>query len=420
MKFSNEAINIETLREKYIQKLPNGKFRVEIEIGYNDVGKRERFVKRCSNLCEAISVRNTIIEKMNDGKITANANLTFETLTKKFFVSSKKTRAETTIQNYKKDLNNYILPYIGQIQIKDITKEHLEQLYKYLKENYETKKKIGLSDVTIGHVHATIKLLLNYAIKESYIKDNVAMKLENAPNIEDTKEKEIYTNEEVKEIYKAIKKENLRFQSIVEVALTGCLRRGEIAGLNWSDIDTENKRVLVNKSIGVITGKGLVEKPPKTKKSKSSVCISQSAINTLAKYKEELEQYGFEITNDTPVFLSVNGKRLSPDKISTIWEDFVNRNDIPKHCFHTLRHTGLSIMYEQSGNIVAVSKHARHSRVSTTENIYLHSSKEIDEEMAEFVDNIRTGIDIKGKNEKEIINKLNETIHLLQLNNTNK
>lgn len=397
-----KMIDTENLGDRYIQELPNGKYRVEIDLGYSNDGKRKRFVKRVDTKEQAIEIRNKTIYKINEGRITPDANMSFNLLSKSFILYKAEDLAISTLQKYRSDLNNYILPYIGALAIKDISKEHLIELYEYLGTEYQSKTQKGLSGVSLGHVHATIRAILNYAKNESYLTHNVAEKLgKKAPTLESENERQAYTVEEVYKIFQLVKKENLRFKAIVELALVTCLRRGEIAGLNWGDIDIVNDKVRVTKSVTVVSGKGLIVNKPKTKSSIATISLGSNVVTSLLEYKKELEILGFDITEDTPVFLSSNGRRLSPDKITHQWKAFVDRNDIPKYCFHSLRHTGLTLMTEKTGDIVAVSKHARHSRPSTTEDIYLHSNPKRDEMLAECIDNIRYSPD-SIKNEKQI------------------
>ena len=413
----SRVIDVRNIGDKYIY-FENGRYRVEIALGYNRAnGKRERFVKRVATKSEAITVRNAKIEEINANQITADENMTFLVLAKDYLLKHESDIAQSTLDTYKRSLNNYILPVMCNMKIKDIKSDYLTDFYDYLRNEYEqkTSDKIGLSDVTIAHIHSTIRAILNHAVTEGYITKNVANKLKNAPSLDVENPRQAYTPKEVNKIYQLLDNENLRFRAIVKVALSGCLRRGEISGLNWSDIDKDKNKIEINRSVTGITGKGLVIKEPKTKKSKASVSVSQDTIDSLYEYKSELELLGFEITNDTPVFLSSNGKRLSPDKISAYWKRFVSKNDIPKYCFHSLRHTGLSLMYMGSGNIVAVSKHARHSRVSTTSDIYLHSSPKQDEELVNVLENIRND-PTQALTQREILEQIQSV--LAQVNYT--
>lgn len=414
----NKIIDIESLGDKYISRGNNG-YRVEITIGYNRAnGKRERFIKRTSTKSEAIAIRNTKIKEINAKQLTADENMTFLILTKDYLLKQGNNLAESTFDTYRRCLNNYILPVMRDIKIKDINSDFLKDFYNYLKNEYEqkTNNKKGLAEITIAHIHSVIRAILNYAVSEGYIIKNVANKMRNAPSLNIENPREAYTAQEVYKIYKFLENENLRFKAIVKVALSGSLRCGEIAGLNWDDIDRKNNKIKINRSIAGITGKGLVEKEPKTKSSKNSVSVSQDTIDSIYEYKKELEILGFEITGNTPVFLSTNGKRLSPNKISAYWRKFVFKNDIPKYCFHSLRHTSLSLMFAGSGNIVAVSEHGRHSNVSITSDIYLHSNQKQEDELINVLEAIRndpmqaiTQIEIL-KQMQELLNQVNYNI----------
>lgn len=368
---------------KYIYEQPNGRFRVEIPLGYNRVnGKRERFVKRCATKDEAIQIRNEQLREISNGNISADSCSTFQEIAVIYVAGDyrKKKLAETTKESYNGILERYLYP-LADIPINKLTVEHLEELYEYLGNDYEGKDGEPLEPTTVGHVHALIRAILNFARKNlRIINYNVAEMVIDPPTV-DCEERECYNLREITKIFELIKKENLRFRALVQVALTGCLRRGEIAGLNWEDIDEIDRVIAINTSACVLKGKGIVIKEPKNKASKDKVSVTQDTINALVAYREELEQLGFEITPTTPVFLSERGTRLSPNTLSKLWKNFRNDNDIPKYSFHALRHSGLSLLYAITKDIVKVSKHARHSQVSTTTDIYLHSDIEADKEI---------------------------------------
>lgn len=238
-----------------------------------------------------------------------------------------------------------------------------------------------LSSVTLAHVHANIRAILNFAVKKKrFLRNNVSEEIISPPSIK-SKERECYGLEEIKEIRKLASNENLRFMAIVEVALSGSLRRGEIAGLNWKDIDIHNNTIKISRSATVISGVGIHLGEPKTSASNATVSVSSDTIKSLLKYKEELECIGFIIDEDSPVFISQNGNRLSPNKISCYWKAFIDKTNLPKHSFHSLRHSSLSLLYSLTQNIVQVSKHARHSKVSTTADIYLHANTTSEKDM---------------------------------------
>lgn len=138
--------------DKYIQKQKNGTYRIEVPLGCNESGERKRLVKRVPNKEEAIKIRNEKLEEINSKELSGNSYMSFENLAKLFLMENKtsydsitgrreKGLAATTLETYRHSLNNYILPYIKDVPINKLTSECIEELYGYLKNDYETNSR---------------------------------------------------------------------------------------------------------------------------------------------------------------------------------------------------------------------------------------------------------------------------------------
>ena len=113
------------------------------------------------------------------------------------------------------------------------------------------------------------------------------------------------------------------------IELATGLRRGELLGLKWSDIDWKNGIIKVRRQVARVNGE-IVEAPLKTKNSYRAVSISPQAIEVLREQKRK--------TNDQYVFPSPNGSPISPDSVNNMLKRVLERAGIPKVRFHDLRH----------------------------------------------------------------------------------
>ena len=163
------------------------------------------------------------------------------------------------------------------------------------------------------------------------------------------------------------------------IELATGLRRGELLGLIWTDIDWKNGIIKVRRSIARVNGE-IVESPLKTKNSYRTVSISPQAIEVLKEQKAK--------TNDTYVFPSSNGGPISPDSVNNMLKRVLARAGIPKGRFHDLRHTFATIALQNGVDIKTVSGMLGHFSAGFTLDTYAHVTTSAQKEAAETMGNL--------------------------------
>ena len=157
------------------------------------------------------------------------------------------------------------------------------------------------------------------------------------------------------------------------------LRRGELLGLKWQDIDWKNGIIKVRRQIARVDGE-IVEAPLKTKNSYRAVTISQQAIEVLKTQKAK--------TNDEYVFPSPNGGPISPDSVNNMLKRVLARAGIPKVRSHDLRHTFATIALQNGVDIKTVSGILGHFSAGFTLHTYAHVTTSAQKEAAETMGNV--------------------------------
>ena len=163
------------------------------------------------------------------------------------------------------------------------------------------------------------------------------------------------------------------------IALATGLRRGELLGLKWQDIDWKSGLIKVRRQVARVDGE-IVEAPLKTKNSYRAVTISQQAIEVLKQQKAK--------TNDVYVFPSPNGGPISPDSVNNMLKRVLARAGIPKVRFHDLRHTFATIALQSGVDIKTVSSMLGHFSAGFTLDTYAHVTTSAQKEAAETMGNI--------------------------------
>ena len=163
------------------------------------------------------------------------------------------------------------------------------------------------------------------------------------------------------------------------IELATGLRRGELLGLKWTDIDWKNGIIKVRRQVARVNGE-IVEAPLKTKNSYRAVSISPQAIEVLREQKRK--------TNDQYVFPSPNGGPISPDSVNNMLKRVLERAGIPKVRFHDLRHTFATIALQNGVDIKTVSGMLGHFSAGFTLDTYAHVTTSAQKEAAQTMGNI--------------------------------
>ena len=189
-----------------------------------------------------------------------------------------------------------------------------------------------------------------------------------------------------------LEKEPIQYQTMITLLVYTGIRRGELCGLEWKDIDFENQVMHVVRSAQYIGNKTMITKEPKTKSGIRHFSLSIHACILLKKYKRwQLEQKlnaGDRWEESDRLFTSWNGKPIHPDTVTDWFSKFIKRSGLPYVTLHSLRHTNATLMIAEGTDVCTVSRRLGHANTATTLNIYAHALKSKDREAANTLDNV--------------------------------
>lgn len=228
---------------------------------------------------------------------------------------------------------------------------------------------------TIHTYHRVLSAVLHQAVKWKYIDRNPAERAD-LPSIAHRRAK--YLDEpDAWRLLELLQQEPIFWRAIVTFDLLSGLRRAELLGLRWCDVDFDNWILLIRQTWNYVPGEGCYIDTPKTEGSERFLKISRTAIDLLLGVREWQEQQAATLgdaweNEDDRVFTKENGTPLFPDSISKWFTAFVKRSGLPPVTVHSLRHTYASLMIADGTPLVNVSHSLGHAQVSTTTNIYAH------------------------------------------------
>ena len=249
---------------------------------------------------------------------------------------------------------------------------------------------------TNNQIKRTLRAVLSLAKKNRYVVENYAKAeyIEYPPR----QKKRIRYMDDVtagKFVDYLVNKASIRDKTALLIALLTGFRRGEIAGLEWGDIDFEKNTISVNRSVLSLPKYGTFEKEPKTEGSIRITTVPQVLIDTLEEYREYWtklrEICGDYIKPSQKLFTKENGDLINPGSINTWLQHIIKKMDIGHYTLHSLRHTNISLQLAAGVPLITVSVRAGHSRTSTTSDIYSHIINSSDKQAAKLLNDMFSG-----------------------------
>jgi integrase len=267
--------------------------------------------------------------------------------------------------------------------MRKLTPVHIEAFEAELQQSgYVKGAKAGqaLSAQTVLHVHRTLSQALSHAVKTGLLYKNPEdqVKPPRAPR----REIAILSKAEVATVLKAAAEaaETLSLYLPVLVGVTTGMRRGEILGLRWSDVDLKEGRLTVNQSLERLAGKTTL-KPPKTSGSRRSITLPAITVEALAQHRTRQARIG-----PNELVFSHDGMPWDPDSLTKAFDRLIANAGVRRITFHGLRHTHISHQLMDGVHVKVVSERAGHASVSTTLSVYAAFIPNMQSEAAAGVD----------------------------------
>ena len=372
-----------------IEKRGKDSYRLIVFKGYDLDGKSIRHQKtiHCKNKSEARTELAKYIAEVENGFVVEGNIPTF----KEFVEIWKrdyglKELAPSTYYRYLGILESRILPYFGHFKLNKIRPIDIMQFYNLLeddtqiirkKNNNGKKTRKSLSKKTILEHHRLLHAMLTKAVYWQMIVTNPADRVQ--PPKAPKPKRECYDEIQTRILIDNLEKltgNDVKYKVAVLLDIFIGARLGELAGLEWSDIDLKNGIISINKSSQYLSDKGIFTKSPKTESSIREVAIPDFIVSLLEEYKlwyeEQKSIYGELWTNSNRLFVQADGKPMHPSTISKWFVRYVAQIGLPVINFHGLRHTNATLLISQNIDVAVVAARLGHAQITTTFNFYVH------------------------------------------------
>lgn len=349
----------------------HGKWYIRYELGRVD-GVRKQKKEACPGMTrkEAEAKLHRIELELESGVYADPGTTTVGELMQRWLEHfAEQNHAPKTLNEDEKRIAAHILPELGHLKLRELRPTHIQDFYTRKYRNGRLDGNGGLSPQTIKHLHNALHSALKQAVRWQLIAHNPAERV--------TPPKIVRGNvntlglEHVGALLAAARRTQV-FMPMV-IALTTGMRRGEILGLSWNDIDLDTRTLTVRRSLEQV-GKTVTEKLPKTASSYRQIRLPMLAVRALSMHRAEQMKMS-EVAGgggDGWVCAHPDGTPLQPDSVTTNHRRVLRRSGIP-HCrFHDLRHTVVTLLTEAGVPIHVVAELLGHSSVATTQGVYGH------------------------------------------------
>jgi integrase len=285
---------------------------------------------------------------------------------------------QRTFERYESIVRVHLLPALGQIKLKTLTAAHLRGLYR-------SKLNAGLAPRTVLHVHRTLSKALKQAVSDGLISRNAAVSVK--PPQPRREEIRPLNREQVRALLEAASGDHM--EALYIVAVTTGLRRGELQGLKWDDLDLEAGMLQVRRTLSEPKG-GYIFEAPKSGKGRN-VRLTRKATAALREHrKRQLEdrmQKAGLWQEQGLVFPSSIGTPTLGGNLNRAFKATLQRAGLPKCTrFHDLRHTCATLLLRQGVNPKFVQELLGHANISLTLNVYSHVLPDMGDAAASAMD----------------------------------
>jgi integrase len=371
--------------EGSIYQRKDGRWVASMTIGWeNGKPKRKHFYgKRRSDVAQKLA---SAAKDYQNGLTPAPERLTVaNVLTDWLETSGRHKLRPSTLTSYTQTINQHLIPELGRIKLSKLMPQHVQR---YM----DVKLESGLSPRSVDYHRAILRRVLNQSIKWGQLARNPAA-LVDGPR-QERYQATVFTREETRRFLQAIR--GHRLEALFSVAVAVGLRKSEILGLEWSDIDQGAGTVTVRHQLQRVAGK-LQLVPLKTASSRRTIPLPTLTVEALRAHKirhlEERLRAGDTWQGWNQVFTTPHGTPIDGRNLSRIFHGILSDAELPRLRFHDLRHSCATLLLEQGVDVRTIMDVLGHSQISLTLNTYTSVAGPLRTAAMERMDQALTGSD---------------------------
>jgi len=308
----------------------------------------------------------------------------------------KENRKPATYYRYKGLINKYLIPYLGSMKLNELRPAHIEKML-------SESKKSGIGSTTVEYIYKVLNVALNRAKIQRVILWNPCESVERP-----RKDKFVANVLTVEEFYSILSLLDISsykdyvFSVALQLILELGLRRGEMSGLVWKNIDFQSNTISIENNLNYTDGVTYVS-TPKTLESERILYISDDLKRILKEYKllqtKNKLLYGplvikncYDSIEYDFIFTWENGEVIHPTYYTRKFRRLMKASSIEKNIrFHDLRHTNATLLLSQGVDFKTIQTRLGHSNINTTLNVYSHVNLEMQKKAVNKLTSVISG-----------------------------
>ena len=372
----------------HIQQRGIRTWRLKFDVGHDPGSGRRvtKFVTFHGTKREAQSELARLVVAVKSGSFIDSSKITIASYLQSWIdLAEAVSISPKTAERYRQLIERQIIPHLGALRLQNLRASHVAAWHNtLLREGRHDGT--GLCARTVGHAHRVLHKALADAVTREVLLRNPAS-LISSPKLE-SKEMEILSGNQVQAVLDALRKSEI-YPHVVILLSTG-IRRGELMGLQWGDVDLDRGKLKIDPAIEA-TNKGLRIKSSKTQHGRRIIALPAIALEVLREQrKNQLEirmRLGIGKLSPTHyVFGDLEGSLRHPDWITYRWRYLVEVRKLPRVTLHALRHSHASALIATGQDVVTVSRRLGHASPTITLSVYAHLFDNTDEGAATAIE----------------------------------
>jgi integrase len=351
------------------------RYQLTVDAGVNpDTGKRQQVRRRYATEKQARDALAEVGQQVSAGAFVPRRAVTVATLCDDWLASLHNARA-TTVNAYSYALAP-LREHHGDLPAQKLTRPDLDKLLVSLRDGgtktAKGRSRRAWSARSLNKAVDAWRGVLVYGMECRELSQNVAASMKRVPRTR--KEMATYTPEEIRLLLRAADKD--RNGHLWYLALSG-LRRGEIAGLRWSDVDLDGGTVTIARNRVQAGAGNVVENEPKTRSSCRTLPLDEGLVSVLRRASARVAQERLALggAHGASGYVAVNeaGEPYTPDTLTRMWHKIARAAGVRQIRLHDARHSCGTALHLRGVPLAVIAKWLGHADAGTTARIYAHS-----------------------------------------------
>ncbi len=363
-----------------VRKRDDGRWEGRIVVGHKENGDSIFRYLYADTQKELTAKLRQNIEAYQGIDLTEQSRMTLSEWLEQWLVQMAVTLRPNTLERYRRDMENHVIPSLGKKRLTQITAADLRKLYDTLKRSGRINplpgQSHGLSNTTVHSIHTTLHHAFRGAKTQGLLPNNPAAEV--APPKVTHQPMKLLNDEQLERFMAEIKNDSI-WHDFFYTELTTGLRRGEICGLMWSDFDERTGILKINRTLRREKGGRLVAGDTKTYAGTRKIVLPPSAVQLLRERKRK--SYSVWIFHN-PLHPEAP---VNPASAYAQLKKILTKADLPDIRFHDLRHTFATHALTSGVDAKTLSGILGHTKASFTLDTYTHTTGDMQERAAEIV-----------------------------------